>query len=230
MKPYQKARLEPKNGGRVNTPVSKGRKKVEPASREVKLPELNIQKFQFTIVGDSPLICKAWSQKAKAMMLAKQMKEPTEEKGAKDPWRDFVDSLYWLTPKPEKPTQKDIEEAEFGFPSVGFKSAAVDACSFIDGVTKVQARGSFHVQGEYVKIDGDSPAIREDMVKIAMGTADIRHRAEFKKWSATIQVRYNKNAMSAEQILNLFRVAGFAIGIGEWRPSRDGSFGMFSLA
>lgn len=33
----------------------------------------------------------------------------------------------------------------------------------------------------------------------------------------------------AEQIVNLFNVAGFACGVGEWRPSKDGSFGTFHV-
>jgi hypothetical protein len=30
--------------------------------------------------------------------------------------------------------------------------------------------------------------------------------------------------------VNLFNTAGFAIGVGEWRPQRDGSYGMFHIA
>ena len=68
------------------------------------------------------------------------------------------------------------------------------------------------------------------MVKIAMGTADIRYRGEFKEWKASFILRYNANVIGPEQILNLFNTAGFAIGVGEWRPQRDGSFGMFHVA
>ena len=72
--------------------------------------------------------------------------------------------------------------------------------------------------------------MREYMVRIGMGTADIRYRGEFKKWSTTLHIRYNSNAMSAEQIVNLFNVAGFACGVGEWRPQKDGSYGCFHVA
>jgi hypothetical protein len=43
-------------------------------------------------------------------------------------------------------------------------------------------------------------------------------------------VKHNANVMSAEQILNLFSTAGFAVGVGEWRPERDGQFGRFHVA
>jgi hypothetical protein len=186
------------------------------AAVAIELPALNIQTMELTVVGDSPLICHAWSKKAKEEMLHKQMKRAKQAKEAKDPERDFQESLYHLP------------GGGYGFPAVAFKSAAVDACSHIAGVTKVEARGAFHIIGDMVKIDGD-PIRREDMVKIAMGTADIRYRGEFRLWSATFDTRFNANVLSAEQIVNLFNTAGFAIGIGEWRPQRDGSFGMFHV-
>jgi hypothetical protein len=37
--------------------------------------------------------------------------------------------------------------------------------------------------------------------------------------------RSNASVLSADQITNLFNVAGFGVGIGEWRPQKNGSFG-----
>lgn len=183
----------------------------------ITLPRLNIERMHIRVVGDSPLICHAWSEKAKRQMLDKQMKKAKAAKEAKDPEQDFKDSLY------EHP------EGGWGFPAVAFKSSAVDACSHVDGITKVEARGAFHIIGDMVKIEGE-PTPREDMVRVGMGTADIRYRGEFREWAATLGVRYNANVLSAEQIVNLFNTAGFALGIGEWRPQRDGSFGMYHVA
>jgi hypothetical protein len=99
----------------------------------------------------------------------------------------------------------------------------------VDGVTKVEARGAFHINGETVTIEG-APSMREDMVRIARGTADIRYRGEFKEWRTSFVIRYNANILSLGQIVNLFNTAGFGIGVGEWRPQRDGSYGMFHVA
>jgi hypothetical protein len=63
-----------------------------------------------------------------------------------------------------------------------------------------------------------------------MGTADLRYRGEFSPWKATLTVKYNANLMSAEQVVNLFETAGFAVGVGEWRPERDGPYGRFHVA
>lgn len=182
----------------------------------MEIPQLNIQRMTLTLIGDSPLICHAWSKKAKEEMLAKQMKKAKQAKEAKDPEKDYQESLYHLP------------DGGYGFPAVAFKSAAVDACSHIAGVTKVEARGAFHIIGDMVKIEGE-PRMREDMVRIAMGTADIRYRGEFPEWRCTLEIRFNANVLSEEQIRNLFNVGGFAIGVGEWRPQKDGSFGMFRV-
>jgi hypothetical protein len=184
----------------------------------VTLPPLQIETVNVTLIGDTPLIVHRWSEKAKKQMLDKQMKKASAGKEAKDPERDFRESLYVL------------EDGTYGFPIIGFKAAAVTACTSIGSMTKVAARQAFHVDGEFAVIEGDEPHMREDMVRVGMGTADIRYRGEFKNWWTTISVKFNANVMSAEQILNLMQTAGFAVGVGEWRPEKDGQYGRFHVA
>jgi len=186
----------------------------EKIEEPIVLPRLNIQEMRITLIGDSPLICHAWSEKAKKQILDKQQKKARQARAAKDPQRDFEESLY------------KHPEGGYGFPAVAFKAAAVDACSHVEGITKVQARGAFHIVGELARLDGE-PRMRADMVRVGLGTADIRIRAEFPAWSTTLDIRYNDNVLSREQIANLFNTAGFAVGVGEWRPQKDGSYGMF---
>lgn len=208
-------------------------KKTENAVTEgigLEIPQLNLGTFTLKIIGDSPLIVHAWSEKAKEMLLNKQMKKASTGREAKDPFMDFCDSLYWLTEKPEKPTMEDVQAAKFGFPVVAFKTAAIDG-AFQSGALpkKTTARGAFHILGEMAEIEG-TPTMREDMVRIGMGVADIRYRGEFSKWSTVLTIQYNKNAMSIEQIVSLFNIGGFGVGVGEWRPAKDGSYGRFHVA
>lgn len=184
---------------------------------QITLPPLNLQTMQVTLIGDSPLICHAWSVKAKRAMLDKQMKKARPAKAAKSPEDDFEASLY------------KMEDGRYGFPAVAFKSAAVSACRFVEGVKMTEARGAFHIEGELVLIDGE-PTSREDMVRVGMGTADIRYRGEFKEWRAVLTIKFNANAVSPEQIVNLLNTAGFGVGVGEWRPEKNGSFGRFHVA
>jgi hypothetical protein len=203
----------------------------------VVIPELRIRTLQVLVVGDSPLIVHAWSKKAKLEMLGKQMKQAKGAKDAKDPLRDFQDSLYRLP------------DGGHGFPSVGFKAAAVTAVTSVDGMTKVSARQSFHIVGEQIEVEsafeqdgkplkarydlvriiGGAPEMREDMVRVGMGTADLRYRGQFWPWAARLNVSFNEGVLSQEQILNLMNTAGFGVGVGEWRPEKDGQYGRFHV-
>jgi len=192
--------------------------KTDTKTEVVALAPLEIKAMKLKLVGDAPLICHAWSQKAKQEMLDKQMGKAgaAKKKKAKDPEQDFKDSLY-VHP-----------DGGHGFPAVAFKAAAVSACR--QGSLKMTVvRGAFHVVGELVKIDG-KPTMREDMVRVGSGVADIRYRGEFKTWSCELVIRYN-NTLSAEQIVSLFEVAGFSVGIGEWRPEKSptGGYGLFHV-
>lgn len=188
-----------------------------PQQHGMVIPPLRIQTLRVTIVGDTSLIVHRFSEKAKRQMLDKMMKKAKGPRQAKDPEQEFKDSLYAL-PK-----------GRYGFPSIGLKSAAVDAASFIEGTTKVQVRGAFHIDDEFVVIEGD-PTMREDVARVGMGVADLRYRGEFKKWRVTFDVRFNSDILSPEQIVNLFQQAGFSVGIGEWRAQKDGSHGLFHVA
>jgi hypothetical protein len=183
----------------------------------VTIPAINRQRMRVTLVGDSALISHKWSDKAKKEMLDKQMKQAKTAKAAKDPERDYRESLY------EHP------DGGYGFPCVAFKAAAVGACRFTDGLKMTEARGAFHVDGELAKIEGE-PTMREDMVRVGMGTADIRYRGEFQSWRTTLEISYNADAISIGMIVNLFNLAGFGVGVGEWRPEKDGSYGRFHVA
>ena len=204
----------------------------EDSMLNIVIPEIELNTLTVKIVGDSPLIVHAWSEKAKKMMLDKQMKKATKGREAKDPERDFFDSLYWLTERPEKPTMEDIQRARFGFPTIAIKACAIDA-GYQQGLIpkKTTARGAFRILGEYAEIDG-LPTPREDMCMVGgmSKVADIRYRGEFKKWSITLTIQYNPNVISAEQICALLNIGGFSCGIGEWRVGRNGNYGCFHVA
>ena len=174
-----------------------------------------VETVHIEVVGTASLICHRWSEKAKKMMLDKQTKRATGAKQVKDPQKDFEDSLY------------RHPDGGYGFPSVAFKAAAVRAGTYSD-MKMTFLRGAFHVTGELVPIDGE-PTMREDMVRLQGTTADVRFRGEFKEWSATVPLQVNTSVLSIEQLANLFVIAGFAVGVGEWRPERNGQYGRFEV-
>lgn len=189
----------------------------------IQLPKLNRQKIQITLIGDTSLICHRFSEKAKKEMLDKMMKKAKTERAPKDPEREYLESLYV------------IDGEMYGFPAIGFKMAAVTAANDA-GIQKTLARRSFHVldpNGEFSKDDLvpiiGTPASREDVVMLQGRTADLRYRGEFKEWRVMLHIDYNAGVISAEQVINLFQLAGFGVGVGDWRPEKDGMHGLFHV-
>ena len=207
----------------------------------VEIKPLDMRTVEVTIVGDTPLIMHAWSEKAKRMMLeAQQGKAKGKKKELRNPVEDFINSMYWLSDKPAEPTEEAYEQAiangaKFGFPVTAFKQAAISAAYRMGwSKDKMSLRGAFFIESDYgdmIEINSDAPVMREDMVKIGMGTADLRYRGQFNNWSATFRLKYNHNGQhSLENIINIVNAGGAVCGVGEWRPERDGQFGMFHVA
>lgn len=206
----------------------------------IEIRPIEIKTVPIRIVGDSPLIVHAWSIKAKRQMLEAQMgKTKTKAKEKKDPFDDFINSMYWIEGMPEESTPEAFSDAvrdgaKWGFPVVAIKCAANSAAYRMGWVkNQMQLRGSYFLKSEFGalgEIRGCVPEMREDMVRVGMGTADIRYRGEFKEWYIDFELEYNASGeMSLEQIINCINAGGFACGIGEWRPEKDGMFGMFHV-
>ncbi len=207
----------------------------------IEIRPIEIKKVNVRVVGDTPLIMHAWSEKAKRMMLEAQMGiAKGKKKEVKNPADDFIRSMYWLTPMPEDGTMESFEEAvangaRFGFPVTAFKQAAISAAYRMGWAKdKMSMRGAFFIDSDengMIEIHSDTPEMREDMVKVGMGTADIRYRGEFKNWYADLTISYNANGQySLENIVNIINAGGYVCGVGEWRPERDGQNGMFHVA
>lgn len=213
----------------------------------VEIKPIEMKTVEVKIVGDTSLIMHAWSEKAKRMMLeAQQGKAKCKKKPVRNPVDDFIQSMYWLEGKPDYPDETDEETCEqaflfaiengakFGFPVTSIKQAAISAAYRMGWVKdKMGLRGAFFIEtdcGDMVEIVSDTPVMREDMVKVGMGTADIRYRGEFRNWSATFRVKYNTNGQfTLQDIMNIINAGGCICGIGEWRPERDGQFGMYHI-
>lgn len=214
------------------------------ATKNVELIEIKpieVKKTTIRVVGDTPLIMHAWSEKAKREMLEKQMKKTkSSAREAKNPVGDFIRSMYWLSPMPTDMSEEGFEKAiangaRFGFPVTAFKQAAISAAYRMGWAKdKMSMRGSFFIDGDenqMIEIHSEVPIMREDMVKVGMGVADIRFRGEFRNWYADLTISYNTNGQyTLEQIINIINAGGYVCGVGEWRPERDGQYGMFHVA
>lgn len=186
------------------------------------LREIDVRTVYVKIEGLSPVILNRWSEKAKKDMLDKQMKK-TVKKEAKDPEEQFKECVYYL------------DDGGIGFPADGFKKAMVRGAKQL-GLVMTDMRTGFFVHGEYstkedrelVRLDGDL-SMREDTVRISGGTADIRYRGQMANWSATLKISYNAAVVSFDHVVNMLNASGYGVGVGDWRPERDGMFGRFRV-
>lgn len=193
--------------------------------------------FSVWIIGDTPLITHAWSEKARREMLAKQVKAVKPGREARDPQQDFVNSLY------------EMGNGKFGFPATGVKNCIVNAGHKDKGIAKTDVRRALWINAEMVRarpalagaicdmpllrIYGDDPKMREDMVKIGKGLnkiASLAYRGQFTVWAFRMTGRFNPDVLTAEQLAFLIDEAGLSSGLGEWRNEKNGMFGAFHLA
>lgn len=200
------------------------------------------KRFRVWIVGETPLICHAWSHKAKLEMLQKQVKAIKPGKEARDPQQDFVDSLYVMEDKNGKPIS-------YGFPVTGFKKAFLSVAHKDKGVARTATRQALWLDMEMVRtrpalssaicdmplirIHGSPPEMREDMGRIGSGltkTANLIYRAQFTTWAVRITGRYNPALLDTLKIVTLVADSGIATGVGEWRNEKDGVFGGYRIA
>lgn len=73
------------------------------------------------------------------------------------------------------------------------------------------------------------PSMREDVVRVGNGGADLRYRPQFLEWSTTLQVTYVTSALTRGSLLSLLDAGGMGVGVGEWRPEKRGDFGTYTI-
>lgn len=188
-------------------------------SESIALPPLKRKLIKITVTGETSLITHKFSDRSKKAMLDKQMGKASAGREKRNPEQEYKESLYTLP------------GGSYGLPGAAFKNAMVAACRLTDGLPMTKAALAFHIVAELVKIKG-KPQMREDIVRLESGVADLRYRAEFLQWSCEIPIVFNENAISLEQVVNLLELAGF-VGVGDWRPgapkNRGGNHGMFKV-
>ena len=123
---------------------------------------------------------------------------------------------------------------KWGFPASAIKQAGNSAAYRLGWCkNQMELRGAYFLSsecGELAEIKGSIPEMREDMVRIGLGTADLRYRAEFREWHMDLVLEYNASGnLTLEQILNCVNAGGYSVGLGEWRPEKDGVFGRFHV-
>lgn len=192
-------------------------------SVSVEVVEFSIRQVTIPIVGISPLIVHAWSEKSKKMISDKQAgKAKNKKHEIRQPEEEYQDAKHI-----------SISGWE-GFPAAGFKAAMIRGAKMIGMVMK-DTQTAFFINAEcdetqLVRIHGES-RMRTDMVRVGMGSSDIRYRPEYPDWYAELNIEFNEGIISVDQIYQLVKAAGYGCGVGEMRPEKGKfNYGRFKLA
>ena len=186
-------------------------------------PKIHTAKFK--IVGTAPYVQLRFGEKAMNAMAEKMMAGSQATKKKVREARDFDEDF--------RQAMHISEEGWHGIPAGAFRNAMVSACRLV-GFKMVIAKLSVFVEADgidrvdgvpLIRINGTPEPLRQH-VRNATGVCDLRVRAMFKQWSATIRISYDADQFSQEDVANLMMRVGRQVGIGEGRPDSKASVGM----
>jgi len=192
---------------------------------DIVIPPQRITRTIIT-VGGPLLVVHRFDEKAKKQMLDKQMGVAQGPLPDRNPQEEYEASKYLDT------------KGRDGFPARLFKEAMIMAGSFIPSITKVQIRGGVFVCGpnrdnqgdELVLLRYESVTMRQDIVRLQNGIPTNRFRAAYIDWEADLQLEFDPDVFSPEQVHYLLQRAGFSVGAGENRPEKTGAtWGRFEI-
>lgn len=188
----------------------------------VTLKPMQIEYLQITIEGISPVITHPFGEKAKAEMREKHAGKKTKNREKRDPEAEFKQNIY------------TTEDGRPGVKVEAFKGSFAAAAHKDLGISKVMVKKAIFIQCEDSGIvpfsKYDEPIMREDTVRVGMGSSDLRYRPEFRNWAVDLTLEVDTELLQAQDVVNLIDRAGFGVGIHEWRPERSGVFGRFRVA
>jgi len=192
--------------------------KMAAAQRTLEIAQPDLRSMVVTIKGITPLLCSNGAQAVPALEAA-QTKVAKVAKEARNPEADFRASLYPLGDG-------------YGFPAAAISRALRDASTrFVDKYSGKIVAGGVRIQSAgLLPIVGSEP--RMDTAHVVHGgrSHDLAYRAAFDQWEIEVPLVHNATSIPAQQVLTLFELAGFSVGIGAWRPERNGSYGMFKVS
>lgn len=189
------------------------------AEKVIEIPQIRLHRMVVDVKGQTPLIVHRFGEKAMGQIESKQQKKATMAREARNPEEEFRDALYII----------DAEEGKYGFPAAGIKKALVYGGGRFGDEKMTVLRGVINIMGDLLEIKGPPPVMRSDPAVIGNGIKTIVYRPMFFPWEISVPVVFNSTMITEAQVLNLFQIAGFAIGIGDWRPEKNGTFGQFII-
>jgi hypothetical protein len=189
----------------------------------ISLKPINQKQITFTISGTAPMVQHQWSAKAKKMMRDKKtgVSGKTKNRDACVPEEEMQEATYLTA------------DGEYSIPAMAFKTSLITAAHKDIGIEKTMVRKSIFIKCDdsngNLPIECEPPIMREDMVRVGAGSADMRWRPEFREWSCEITALIDVDNLPVESLINLVNRAGFGVGLCEMRPEKGKDFGRFEV-
>lgn len=186
--------------------------------------EVSQGEVQYAIIGETPLIMEAMSEKARQELLLPRGRLNATAKATNlkhDPLAEYRASAYVLKAGP----------TALGMPATAFKDAIRTAALDLAGISKSEIGRLTYVEGSYAPIWG-VPELFMSIVRSAdiKRTPDVRTRAILPRWATTIVIRFVEPKMNERAISRLLAAAGMTAGVGGWRQEKgSGNFGLFRI-
>lgn len=185
----------------------------------------NMKTARISIGGTAPYLQLRFSAKSinamKEKMQAGGTAKSKKQRAARDFDDDFRQSLHVS------------DEGWHGIPAAAFRAGMISACRLV-GFKMTLAKLSVFIRHDgldkfdripLIKIEG-TPEPVTHYVRNATGVADLRVRAAFNEWKASLMIRYDGDQFTLTDVVNLMMRVGEQVGIGEGRPDSKNSAGM----
>jgi hypothetical protein len=197
------------------------------APGQVVIKPANMQTAILTIVGDTPLVINAFSQKAMDSIIETQLAGSQSRKGKKREPKNF-DAAY-------HGAMHIAREGWLGINASAFRNAAISACRLVGYKMTLAKLSLFIIADGFDKVDNlplvritKGEPIRHTMhARPKTGGVDIRVRPMWLEgWEAKLKMRWDADQFSADDIFNLMSRVGMQVGIGEGRYDSKDSAGL----
>ena len=190
---------------------------VKKSDEKLVIPAMKTMRATIRVVGLTPLLQNRRSEEILDEIEDGHKQKPKAPRGKRNPEAEYEMALYGK------------ENGYWIHPGSAFKKAMVRAATFVGKDVKMTfLRGAFHVIGSIRIVEGE-PEMARHAVVLQGKTMTTRYRPIFQDWAAEVDILFNEDVISIGQVVNIANVAGFSAGIGDWRPEKDGSHGMFKV-
>ena len=184
---------------------------------EIKIEPLNVKTLMVELVGKTPLVMDRFPDATKKQILGKQTGiSKSNKKQIRDVEKEVVEAIHVT------------RTGKIGFPSIAFKKGMQEVTSFVGDkfFSKKLVSGAIriiNVEDGLIPIKCKKQTILEHSIG-----CNTKFNPQFHDWSCKLNIQYDANNISAEDIITVLNYAGYYVGVGIMRPKgKDGGTGEY---